>query len=445
MLDIRAVAYISPVAEMDFESVPLTVHIGNFADETGLVTGRFRVYNSTTGTLIHTSEILPVSLQAGQSVDASAFTDFDPPAPADAVYFVIFDGSATNSLVPDGIGIHLGSFYFDIKPAPLGPIPAGHAVTHEFTGIDEIDVTDLSGLLADPQTPILHHLEHEDGGGDEINVAGLTGELADDQPPKAHGNAAHTSTFEVQANKGIAGGYCGLPNPLDTTLALRADGTPGFPTGLILDQDGFAPNSGDAFKTPWAGAAVTGGTAATLPATANHPGLWRVTSAVGANTGFRWTTDTQNVIIAGSESLSFTIRPQTLANSTIRFGFLDTNTSADATDGCYFEMATVLGTPGTLIGKCAAAGVRSSTATSVVMVTNTWYRALIQVNAAANLVTFTLYSEAGAVLWTDTANANIPTAAGQECGSGIVAVSSGTVSIVDVDHIRLYIARALVR
>jgi len=145
VLDIRATAYISPVAEMDFASVPLTVRIANVADETGLVTGKFRVYNSTTGTLIHTSEILPVSLQAGQTVDASAFTDFDPPAPADAVYFVIFDGSAANSLVPNGIGIHLGSMYFDVNPVGMGPAPAAHGGTHELGGSDEIDCTGLPG------------------------------------------------------------------------------------------------------------------------------------------------------------------------------------------------------------------------------------------------------------------------------------------------------------
>jgi len=445
VLDIRATGYISPLAEMDFAPVPLTVHLVNVADETGLVTAKFRIYNSATGNLVHTSEIIPVTMTAGQGLDVSALTDWDPPAPLDDTYFVLFDGNASNPLVPDGIGIHLGSFYFDVKPAPLGPIPAGHHVTHEFTGIDEVDVTDLSGLLADPQTPILHHLEHEDGGSDKINVAGLTGELADDQPPKAHGNAAHTSTFEDQANKGIAGGYCGLPNPLDTTRPLRADGTPDFINGLFVEQDGLALVSADSFKFPWAGAAVTGGSATALAAVADHPGIWRATSAAGGNTGFRWTTDLSNLLIAGSENITFILRPQTLANSMIRFGFLDTNTAADATDGCYFEMATVLAVPGTLIGKCAAAGVRSSTATSFVMVTNTWYRAKVEVNAAANLVTFTLYSAAGAVLWTDTVNANIPTAAGQESSSGMVALSSGTVPIVDLDYIALHIARALVR
>lgn len=37
-----------------------------------------------------------------------------------------------------------------------GITPAGHAASHENAGSDEIDVTGLSGLLADPQTPDTH-------------------------------------------------------------------------------------------------------------------------------------------------------------------------------------------------------------------------------------------------------------------------------------------------
>jgi len=145
VLDIRATAYISPVAEMDFASVPLTVRIANVADETGLVTGRFRVYNTTTGTLIHTSETVPISLSASELADISALTDFDPPAPLDDTYFVVFDGHATNALVPNGIGIFLGAFHFDVKPTGMGPAPAAHGGTHELGGSDEIDCTGLPG------------------------------------------------------------------------------------------------------------------------------------------------------------------------------------------------------------------------------------------------------------------------------------------------------------
>jgi len=444
MLDIRAVAYIAPVSEVDFAPVPLTIRLVNYADETGLVSAGFRIYNDSTGLLIYQSDIIPVEIAKGETVDVSALTDFMPPAPADDTYFVLFDGNAANALVPDGIAIHLGSMYFDVKPAPLGPIPAGHAVTHEDTGIDEVDVTGLSGLLADAQTPIIHHLEHETGGSDEINVTNLAGELADDQPPKAHGNPAHTSTFEDQANKGVAGGYCGLPNPLNPLLPLRADGTADFPTAYFERCD-FSARVGVTVFPPWDATTIASGAFTTLAASPNHPGIWRITS-VAANSGYQIRTATHTFLISGDESSDIILRPQVLLGLVIRAGFSDCSGTADATDGCYFEIAQVGGVDGTLLGKCAAAGVRSSTATSIVLVTNTWYRLRVSVNAAANLVTFSCFSEAGALLWTDTVNANIPTAAGQETGHALhVFSSSGSAWLADIDYMSILILRALTR
>jgi len=107
-------------------------------------------------------------------------------------------------------------------PEPV--VPGPHAVEHEDGGGDEIDVTNLSGVLADPQIPEAHvqdeatvtfdpvaghdhdgvgshtidypdltnipatfapsaHAgDHENGGGDEISLAGLSGEPADAIP-----------------------------------------------------------------------------------------------------------------------------------------------------------------------------------------------------------------------------------------------------------------------
>jgi hypothetical protein len=47
-------------------------------------------------------------------------------------------------------------------------VPA-HAVSHEDGGSDEIDVTNLSGVLADPQTPAAHATAHELLGADAID------------------------------------------------------------------------------------------------------------------------------------------------------------------------------------------------------------------------------------------------------------------------------------
>ena len=279
MLDIRAVAYIAPVSEVDFAPVPLTVRLVNYADETGLVSAGFRIYNSTTGLLIYQSDIIPVEIAKGETADVSALTDFMPPAPADNVYFVLFDGIAANALVPDGITIHLGSFYFDVKPAPLGPIPAGHAVTHEDTGIDEVDVTGLAGLLADPQTPILHsgthalpsadavyvdflatlethtyfrlspdgaggvkwnsdvekhHTNHEEGGADELEAADLTTAETDDTLVLAPDGAGGV---EFRAEAGGGSGLSETPQVLTDQAAIDWDLSLGGAATVTLGGD----------------------------------------------------------------------------------------------------------------------------------------------------------------------------------------------------------------
>lgn len=71
----------------------------------------------------------------------------------------------------------------------LPPIPTSvalHHLTHEDGGSDEISVAGLSGILADPQTPLPHASSHEDGGGDELDLTGMSGLLATPQTPAAH-------------------------------------------------------------------------------------------------------------------------------------------------------------------------------------------------------------------------------------------------------------------
>lgn len=48
-----------------------------------------------------------------------------------------------------------------------------HGESHEKDGADEISVTDLSGLLADPQTALAHKTSHQYDGGDPIKLDDL--------------------------------------------------------------------------------------------------------------------------------------------------------------------------------------------------------------------------------------------------------------------------------
>ena len=77
-------------------------------------------------------------------------------------------------------------------------------------------------------------------------------------------------------------------------------------------------------------------------------------------------------------------------------------------------MQQVGGVDGILVGKTSNNSARSTTATSYALAINTWYKLTITMNADATVATFAVHSEAGALLWTDTLNTNIPTAAGRE-------------------------------
>jgi hypothetical protein len=105
------------------------------------------------------------------------------------VSLITVDGATTGDVltVIDTAGVK--------SVAPLPPSGGGggpHASSHENGGLDEIDVSGLSGQLADPQIPDFHAADHENGGTDEIDVAGLSGLLADPQTPLPHSIGVHT-------------------------------------------------------------------------------------------------------------------------------------------------------------------------------------------------------------------------------------------------------------
>lgn len=100
-------------------------------------------------------------------------------------------------------------FVYEAKEAP-----AAHADTHENGGGDEISVTGLSGLLADPQDPTAHHLDHENGGGDEIDLTGLSGLLADPQIPLAHKTLHQDGGADEISVTGLSGLLADAQTPL---------------------------------------------------------------------------------------------------------------------------------------------------------------------------------------------------------------------------------------
>jgi len=389
VLDIRATAYISPLSEVEFTDVTLTVHIVNVADETGQITGLFRVYNDTTHELLHSSEIAPLTLSAGQSADVSALTDFSPPAPLDDTYFVIFTGNASNPLVPRGINFFLGSFHFDVKPGPLGPPPAAHHTTHEQAGADPIDVEDL--------------------GTDELD-----------------------DTLVLSPDG--AGGVQWAAAPTGTTDQYREHS----------DFESPLTNYG---CPPWYEVALSSGGILPMGGGINHPGVHRLSSSTSANSGAAIKTDNDCFLLGGAESCEIIFKLGTLAGTVAYLGFTDEFTGNDAVDGAYFAIDQVGGVDGTLVGKCSSNSARSTTSTDYALTTDTWYRAIVTVNSDATRVDFYLYAEDGSLLWTNYLTTNIPTADGRETGNAVVVFNTGTSAtpLFYIDSLSMSIARDLVR
>lgn len=187
-----------------------------------------------------------------------------------------------------------------------------HAATHQSGGSDQINVTDLSGLLADAQTPLAHtHAQadivgfsatlalkenksekgaangyaplgadslvpasylppstisdaafydhsarHENGGADEISVAGLSGLLADPQTPAAHTHDAAAIVSGIldparlpPSAKGVPG-VDGKPGPWGLPGPKGADGAPGA-AGTAGTNGAAGPPGIDGRTGPW--------------------------------------------------------------------------------------------------------------------------------------------------------------------------------------------------
>ena len=281
MLDVRPTAYIVPVAEQPIGPITPIIRIVSAGDEGARVTGLIRIYRKSTDQLLYSS-VLPVFiLQGHTSVDVAALTPWNPPAPADDDYFILCDTTAVNDLVPDGFVAVLSTYIFDVKTVPMGPVPAGHHTTHELGGMDEVDITGLSGLLADPQTPILHsgthalpspdavyvdflaalethtyfrlspdgaggakwnsdvekhHTNHEEGGADELEAADLTTAEMDDTLVLAPDGAGGVE-FRAEAGGGGGTGLSETPQVLTDQAAIDWDLSLGGAATVTLGGD----------------------------------------------------------------------------------------------------------------------------------------------------------------------------------------------------------------
>lgn len=195
--------------------------------------------------------------------------------------------------------------------------------------------------------------------------------------------------------------------------------------------------------SPFTPTAIGAGTFVPLVQEANHPGIWRISSAAAANTGYVVSLGgITSVSISGGETAEFIMRFPTTTGLVAVLGFNDSDAIGNATDGAYCQsVGTVFS------GVCRNNGGTTQTSTTFTVVANTWYRCKTEINSNATRVDFFLYDASGNLLWTDFLTTGIPTGVGRETGFAAKAykTSAGAADLVDLDWMAYYNTKALVR
>lgn len=211
----------------------------------------------------------------------------------------------------------------------------------------------------------------------------------------------------------LVASFQGVTNKFKTKeivfLAYRAKMAPQVSEFLGASAIGIAP---------FAGTSLLLGTAAQIASIADHPGIWKITSVIGINSGYVFSLGS-TILIGGGEVAECIIRPESTTSLLVYAGFVDADPPTTPTDGVWIN---IVGT--TLTGKTANNGSISTTASSLVVAAASWYRLKVVVNPAATLVTFYVYNMVGTLLWSDTLATNIPTAAGRETDMRIAAIKT---------------------
>lgn len=210
------------------------------------------------------------------------------------------------------------------------------------------------------------------------------------------------------------------------------------PLGLWDHWTDWRAGSGNANASDvFTGTAISSGTNTTALPTGgmagyNDHGVF-LRSSTTANGGYRYqTTSLVGMFFSGvarKYRCQFLWRTS-FTGVTVRTGFHDTSTSADAVDGAYFEISG-----STCSAKTASNSVRTTHATTITLSLDVAYTFDIEVNAAASEARFRVWggNDYDTALMDVTITTNIPSTNARTFGAGIVATeSSATASDIGI-------------
>lgn len=191
-------------------------------------------------------------------------------------------------------------------------------------------------------------------------------------------------------------------------------------------------NNAAAASDLFTGAAISTGTNNTaLPAAAQdgigHDGVL-LRSSTTANSGYRYAPSSRVGMTFGGTSRKFRghFRWRTaFTGTTVRIGFHDTDTSADATDGAYFEIVAA-----TCSAKTANNTARTTAPTTATLSLDVYYTFDIDVNQAGTAARFRVYAgNSSTPVLDQTITTNIPANTARSFSANLVATNSGTTAV----------------
>jgi hypothetical protein len=193
--------------------------------------------------------------------------------------------------------------------------------------------------------------------------------------------------------------------------------------------DNLFGNVNAAAPDAFAGSAVSSGTASTAIPTAAMDGGFDfgvfLRSSTTANGGYRWQTTQQVGGRFGVHTRKFKCAFTPLTSHTgrtIRLGFHDSVSVADATDGVYFQIID-----GVVSAKTSSNNTRTTNATTVTLTLSSRYTFEIDVNAAGTEARYRVWENDNETPILDVTNTtNIPTGTARTVGAGIVATEVTT-------------------
>ncbi len=272
-IDVKVLYLETPPVSAPQSTYILGVRMKNVGIHARTAQGYVRVYDKDSGLLLHTFNVASAEMDPVQEKQAFAGAIWDLSAEEVGKEFIVSGLiSCVGDMEPANNVLNPTTVTVTGEAPPPPPAVTPHKEQHEDGGNDEIDVTDLSGVLKTPQPYADHASRHENGGDDELSLTDLSGVAATPQIAADHGNERHVEDF-LETSLMTAHMNDETPHAADTTVERKANKgqVDGYPE---LDGGGKVP----AAQLPDMPPAVHGA--------AKHDASVEETSAKGAANGY---------------------------------------------------------------------------------------------------------------------------------------------------------------